>query len=137
MMRTNGKDRAFQALLRRDFRAFVHKAFLTLSPGQTLVRDWHQSATAYQLRASYAAASQAAHNQYAPALAQIDYGLGVLPSVRAWALDPTRRIICVSYSGDLAKKHANDFRAVLESPWYKRLFPQLALDKRTRRLRSN
>jgi predicted phage terminase large subunit-like protein len=37
--------------------------------------------------------------------------------------DPTRRIICVSYSGDLAKKHANDFRAVLESPWYKRLFP--------------
>ena len=49
MMRTNGKDRAFQALLRRDFRAFVHKAFLTLSPGQTLVRDWHQSATAYQL----------------------------------------------------------------------------------------
>jgi hypothetical protein len=29
--------------------------------------------------------------------------------------DPSRRIICVSYSGDLAKKHSNDFRAVLES----------------------
>ena len=29
--------------------------------------------------------------------------------------DPTRRIICVSYSGDLAKKHANDFRAVAEA----------------------
>jgi hypothetical protein len=29
------------------------------------------------------------------------------------AHDPTRRIICISYSGDLAKKHANDFRAVV------------------------
>ena len=37
--------------------------------------------------------------------------------------DPTRRIICVSYSGDLAKKHANDFRAVLEARWYRELFP--------------
>jgi hypothetical protein len=37
--------------------------------------------------------------------------------------DPSRRIICVSYSGDLAKKHSNDFRAVLESLWYGRTFP--------------
>jgi predicted phage terminase large subunit-like protein len=36
--------------------------------------------------------------------------------------DPTRRIICVSYSGDLAKKHANDFRALLEARWYQDLF---------------
>jgi predicted phage terminase large subunit-like protein len=38
--------------------------------------------------------------------------------------DPSRRIICVSYSGDLAKKHSNDFRAVLEAPWYRSLFPR-------------
>jgi predicted phage terminase large subunit-like protein len=37
--------------------------------------------------------------------------------------DPTRRIICVSYSGDLAKKHSNDFRAVIEAPWYQSAFP--------------
>jgi len=36
---------------------------------------------------------------------------------------PSRRIICVSYSGDLAKKHASDFRAILESPWYRTTFP--------------
>src|SRR5262249_35213295 len=38
--------------------------------------------------------------------------------------DPAKRIICVSYSGDLAKKHSNDFRALLESPRFKALFPQ-------------
>src|SRR5690348_12679660 len=38
-------------------------------------------------------------------------------------LDPSQRIICVRYSGDLAKKHSNDFRAVLESAWYRSTFP--------------
>jgi predicted phage terminase large subunit-like protein len=37
--------------------------------------------------------------------------------------DPTRRIICVSYSGDLARKHSNDYRALLESPCMRRIFP--------------
>jgi predicted phage terminase large subunit-like protein len=37
--------------------------------------------------------------------------------------DPTRRIICVSYAEGLARKHANDFRAVMRSPLYRRLFP--------------
>ena len=36
--------------------------------------------------------------------------------------DPTRWIICVSYSGDLAKKHANDFRALMMAPWYRDVF---------------
>jgi hypothetical protein len=36
---------------------------------------------------------------------------------------PTRRIICASYSGELAFRHSNDFRAVLASPWYQEIFP--------------
>jgi hypothetical protein len=34
-----------------------------------------------------------------------------------------QRIICVSYSNELAVKHANDFRAVVNSAWYRRIFP--------------
>ncbi len=37
--------------------------------------------------------------------------------------DPTSRIICASYSGDLAGKLANDCRAVMKAPWYKEVFP--------------
>ena len=29
----------------------------------------------------------------------------------------------MSYSGELAKKHSNDFRALLETPWYRDVFP--------------
>src|SRR5205807_8848116 len=36
---------------------------------------------------------------------------------------PTQRVICVSYGSDLATKHANDFRAILGSDWYKKTFP--------------
>ena len=42
--------------------------------------------------------------------------------------DPTRRIICVSYSADLAAKHARDCRAVMTAPWYQGVFPSTRLD---------
>ena len=34
--------------------------------------------------------------------------------------DPTKRIVCASYSQDLSAKHARDFRAVVDSAWYRR-----------------
>jgi hypothetical protein len=37
--------------------------------------------------------------------------------------DPKRRIICVSYSESLARKHANDCRALMRSARYRGLFP--------------
>jgi predicted phage terminase large subunit-like protein len=37
--------------------------------------------------------------------------------------DPSRRIICVSYSEGLARKHANDCRALMRSDLYRRIFP--------------
>jgi hypothetical protein len=36
--------------------------------------------------------------------------------------DPTRRIICVSYSEALAGKHANDCRAIMQSEKYRAIF---------------
>ena len=33
------EGRTFEALLRNEFRVFVHKVFATLTPGQTYVRN--------------------------------------------------------------------------------------------------
>jgi hypothetical protein len=38
--------------------------------------------------------------------------------------------VCLSYSNDLAAKHANDFRVVLRSEWYRRAFPNTRIDAR-------
>ena len=35
--------------MRNDFRAFIHKVFTTLCPGQDYERSWHIEAIAYQL----------------------------------------------------------------------------------------
>ena len=43
--------------------------------------------------------------------------------------DPTNRIICVSYSSELAVKHANDFRAVMTAEWYRRVFPATKISR--------
>ena len=43
--------------------------------------------------------------------------------------DPTKRVIGVSYSQDLATKLSNDCREVISSPWYRQLFPQTKLSR--------
>ena len=103
--------RALEALLRTDFRPFVHKTFSTLAPGQTYVPNWHIEAIAYQLeRVRRGEIRRLIINMPPRSLKSIMASV----AFPAFLLghDPTQRIICVSYSGDLARKHANDFRAL-------------------------
>ena len=114
--------RTFEGLLRNDFRAFTHKVFTTLCPGQTFERSWYNEATSYRLeRVRHGQSKRLIINQPPRSLKSMTASV-------AWPAfvlghDPTRRFICVSYSAELAKKHSNNFRAVVEAPWYRRLFP--------------
>jgi predicted phage terminase large subunit-like protein len=108
--------RLLQALLRNDFRAFVEKVFLTLTPGQPYIRSWHLEAIAYQLeRVRRGEIKRLIINMPPRSLKSITASVAFPAFILG--LDPTRRIICASYSGELAKKHSNDFRAVLDSRW--------------------
>jgi hypothetical protein len=114
--------RVLEALLRNDIRAFVHKVFGTLSPGQTYVRTWHVEAIAWRLeRVRRGEVRRLIINMPPRSLKSIAASVAFPAFVLGH--DPSRRIICVSYSGDLAKKHSNDFRAVLESRWFRSAFP--------------
>ena len=116
------EGRTFEALLRYEFRVFVHKVFATLTPGQTYVRTWHVEAISWRLeRVRRREARRLIINM--PPRSPKSIAASVAFPAFVLGHDPSRRIICVSYSGDLAKKHANDFRAVLESPWYRSAFP--------------
>ena len=124
--------RIVEALLRNDFRAFVHKAFATLSPGQRYVRTWLVDAIAWQLeRVRRGEVRRLIINMPPRSLKSI--AASVAFSAFVLGHDPSRRIICVSYSGDLAKKHSNDFRALVESSWYRSAFPnaRIGLSKNT------
>jgi hypothetical protein len=53
------QQRLIEALLRRDFVAFIEKVFATVSPGQRFLPNWHIEAIAYQLTELAAGASHA------------------------------------------------------------------------------
>jgi predicted phage terminase large subunit-like protein len=115
-------ERLLQALLRNDFRAFLEKVFTTLTPGQRYVDGWHIGAIAWHLeRVRRGEIRRLIINMPPRSLKSIAASVAFPAFVLGHA--PSKRIICVSYSGDLAKKHSNDFRAVLESRWYRSAFP--------------
>jgi predicted phage terminase large subunit-like protein len=113
--------RLLQALLRSDFRAFVQKVFLTLTPGQTFIHSWHLDAIADRLEQVRSGRIKRLIISMPPRSLKSIMSSVAFPAF-ALGLDPSRRIICASYSGELAKKHSNDFRAVLESTWYRSAF---------------
>lgn len=119
---TAADGRLLQAVLRSNFTAFVQKSFNTLSPGQMFIPNWHIDAITYQLeRVRRGEVRRLIINMPPRSLKSIMASVAFPAFVLGQT--PWRRLICVSYSGELAKKHSNDFRALIESGWYQELFP--------------
>ena len=113
----------FDLLLPQDFPAFVMKVFETVSPGDVFRPNWHIDAMTYAAELVIDGKIKRLITTVPPRhLKSIIFSVP-LPAFLL-GLDPTRRIICVSYSNDLAVKHANDFRAVMSSAWYRLRLPQ-------------
>ena len=117
------------AILRRDFAIFIAKVFETLCHGEVFHDNWHLDCLAHHL--ALAALGQRIRliiNLPPRSLKSIAASVA-LP---AWLLghDPSSRMITVSYSEDLARKHARDCRIVIESDWYSSTFPATRLSRR-------
>jgi hypothetical protein len=134
---TPTEARIFEAMLRTDFRAFIHKAFATLCPGQEFVRSWHIEAIAYHLeQVRRGEIRRLIINMPPRSLKSISASVAFPAFVLG--RDPTSRFICVSYSGDLAKSIP-----MTSAPWSKRpgigspFPPRGSGHTRTQRARSN
>lgn len=128
------RARLFRALLRQDLSVFVQKAFRTLEPGTTYRHNWHVDHLSWQLmRVARGEIRRLIINVPARSMKSITVSVGFT----AWLLgrDPTQRIICVSYADELARKLSVDCRTLIDSPWYRELFPGLQLaSKRPRNM---
>jgi predicted phage terminase large subunit-like protein len=111
-----------RAILRQDLYRFVQKAFYTLSPGQKFVPAWYIEAITYQLERVRRGEIKRLIINMPPRSLKSQTTSVAFPAF-VLGHDPTQRIICASYSGELAHKLSNDFRALIASPWYKKLFP--------------
>src|SRR5829696_4904629 len=122
MMHGERERRALDAALRDHFPSFLRKVFHTLSPGQKFEGGWVIEAMAHYVENIQSGEERRLIVNLPPrSLKSITFSVA-LPAFLL-GLNPRLRIICVSYSGDLAKKLANDFRAIVESDWYRRIFP--------------
>ena len=118
------------AILRNDFLSFFRKAFAELHPGQEIEDNWHLEAIAHQLeRARKGEIKRLIIN--APPRSLKSLMSVVAFSAYVIGKDPGKSIVCASYSQDLSTKHSSDFRRVMDSDWFQRLFRTAAPLKST------
>ena len=126
MTTTIDHGRVMRALLRTELAAFVHRTFQALEPGTPYLHSWHHDHLAWQLR-------RVARGEVKRLIINVPprsmKSITVSVAFSAWLLghDPTRRIIAVSYAADLARKLSVDTRSVMESEWFRGLFPDCVL----------
>jgi predicted phage terminase large subunit-like protein len=116
------------AIDRYDFPTFVRRCFRTLSPGTPFLPNWHINALSFHLdQVRLGKVRRLIVNQSPRSLKSIVSSVAFPAFVLGH--EPTKRLIVVSYSSELAAKHANDFRAILKSEWYRRLFPATRISR--------
>jgi predicted phage terminase large subunit-like protein len=113
---------------RTDFPTFIHRTFQTIARGQPYRHNWHIDAIAWSL-------DQCLRGDWKRLAITLPprHLKSICTSVAfvAWILghDPTRNIVCASYSDNLAAKLALDCRALMESEWYRRIFPKTRISR--------
>jgi hypothetical protein len=126
LMAGGAGTRIFRYLLQQEFAAFGEKVFRTLAPSEGFHPNWHIDLICDRLE-------QVRRGEIRRLIINLPpRGLkSMLVSVAFPAFlmghDPSSRIIVASYGADLAGKFGADTRTVMQSRWYRDLFPATRL----------
>ncbi len=113
---------------RSDLATCIHRTYQTVSPGQRYLHNWHLEVIAHRLQ-------QALDGKITRLIITVPprslKSICCSVAFPAFILghQPAARVICASYSSDLAFKHARDCRAVMETQWYRDSFARTRLDR--------
>ena len=114
------------ALAREDFAVFANRAFRELY--DTVYHDnWHIHVIARSLKSVASGDMRRLIITMPPRSLKSFMGSICLP---AWILghDPAERIVCASYAQKLSEDFAFETRKLMQSPWYRGIFPHTHLD---------
>ena len=117
------------ALLQARFMAMAQRSFQWLNPGDQFMPNWHLVVMAHYLEEFAAGRIKRLIITLPPRGSKSLFASAALP---VWILghDPTRRIICVSYSAELAAGFSRQSRQLLQAPWCQEVFPRLRLGEK-------
>ena len=124
------QSRILEAARRTDFLSFFRFCFHTLHPRSTLHINWRHWRIAWFLEL---VSRGAVTRLIITAPPRTLKSLMVSVAFPAYLLgrNPSERLIGISYSSDLQIKFSNDFRTIVESAGYQKLFPRTRLSKNT------
>ena len=128
---TREQQRA-DALRRSNFYIFVIEAFHILHPGAELSKEPYLEAMCWQLQEVAEGRTQRLLVTVPPRhLKSVCTSVALV----AWMLghNPGLKVIVASYGEDLARRHATDFRKVMQSAMYRRMFPATRIEPRSNR----
>ena len=107
---------------------FIQRSFYIINQGTNYIHNWHIDAISETLNEVYKGNLKRVIINMPPR-----YLKSVCISVAfpAWILgnNPEKRIIVASYSDKLTIKHSVDCRLIIESEWFKNIFPECILSK--------
>ncbi|MBR0938866.1 phage terminase large subunit [Bradyrhizobium jicamae] len=126
--KTIADPRVLDAIIRTDFASFIQFAHQILSPAVAFHGNWHIDAIAYHLEQVRSGKIKRLIINVPPRMMKSTICSVALPAF--WlGHEPAKRFICISYSNELAIKLGNDCRELMNSPAYRKLFPNSKLSR--------
>jgi hypothetical protein len=111
---------------RTDFQSFLRMVVGTVSPGTRYLHNWHIDAIATYLGACARGDIRRLIINMPPRMLK---SVTVSVAWPAWLLgqDARTRVMAASYAQSLSIKHSLDCRLVMQSRWYREIFPETEL----------
>lgn len=115
------------SLLREDFKSFCIKVFQELNPSEKFVDGWYINLICdYMQRVMNGEELRLIINIPPRYLKSIICSIAFPAFVLGH--NPNAKIMCISYSEELASKLATDCRAIMQTKWYKEQFPKTVIN---------
>lgn len=125
----NNNKELLNALLRKNFKSFVIKVFNEISPNAQYLDSWYIDVICDSLMNAFEDKENRIIINIPPR-----HTKSIISSVAFPAFilghNPKAKIVAASYADDLASKLALDCKKIMESEWYKELFPGTRLSKK-------
>ena len=127
------KAEAINALCFKSFDAFAEYAFHIIEPGTEYEHNWHIQCICSHLQALYEGTLPDGKRRLCinvPPRSLKSYLASI--AFPAWVMgrESNSKFITTSYNFTLAKEMAQKSRILIESDWYKQLFPNMRIDDR-------
>lgn len=108
---------------RQNITMFLSRAFQIINPGEQYLHNWHIDCISEYLHCLHEGKIRKLIINVPPRSLKSVMCSTAYP---AWLMgdDPTTKIICASYSATLAREFSQNTRLIMQTKWYKELFPK-------------